>query len=280
MFKKTLKLASLLLLLVFSFIYTEKVFSKARESDPVMKEVLKLKKENDIKPKEPTILDDELILGISGLTINEKESYKKMKENDKFDEDKIVYETKLPKNSISKTYEYYIKQGNPSLKKVSIIFKVKDNDNLDNLLSLIAKEDITASFFIDGVWLEENIETAFSINNLGLEIYNLGYNGTYLKNMITTTNNLIESITLKDSNYCLNDEKNDEQKNICLDRKMHTIMSTIKNPSLKELKENLKKGAIISYDVSSFDESKLGIIVNTITSRGYDITSLNNLLKE
>lgn len=280
MFKKTLKLISLLCLLILSFVYTDKVFKSARASDPLMQEVMNYKNKTDIKAVEPIIKGDELVLGYCGISVNEKESYKKMKDIDKFDNKKIVYDKALPKNTISKTYDYYIRQGNPKNNNVSIIFKVDSNDNLNNLLSWIAKTNIEANFFVDGAWLEENIETAFSIVNLGSYIYNLGYNGKYSKSSISITNNMIESITLKDANYCLNENKNDEYKELCKKKNMHTITPTLVEPSISDLKENLVKGSIISFSASDVNISDLNLIIKTITSRGYKIKGLQKVISE
>lgn len=280
MFKNTLKLISLLCLLILSFVYTDKVFSSARASDPLMQEVMGYKDKTDVKAVEPIIKEDELVLGYCGVSINEKESYKNMKDNDKFDNKKIVYDKALPKNTISKTYDYYIKQGNPKNNNVSIIFKVDSSDNLDSLLSWIAKTNIEANFFVDGAWLEENIETGFSIVNLGSHIYNLGYAGEYSKSSISITNNMVESITLKDSNYCLNENKNDEYKEICKKKNMHSITPTMVEPNISQLKENLVKGAIISFDVNNINISDLNLMVKTITSRGYNIKGLSEVVSE
>ena len=280
MFKKTSKLLSLFFLLLISFVYTDKVFKEAKLNDPIMKEVISYKENNDIKPVEPIIKDDEIVLGFSGIIIDENKSYKKMKENDKFDKKNIVYENKFPNTTISKTYEYYIRQGNPSKKNVAIIFKVKDSNNIDSVLSLLNKNEIKANFFVDGAWLEKNVSDAFNINEYGNELYNLGYNGTYDKTMINVTNNLIESITLKDSLFCLNENKNDSEKEICKKKKMHTIYPTIINPTLIELKEKLVKGAIISYDLEEFDYSTVKLIKNIITSRGYTIEVLSKVVSE
>ena len=278
--KSASKLLGLFLLLLLSFIYTDKVFSEARNSDPVMKLVMSYKKENDVKPVEPKIKDDEMILGLSGLEVNARASYKNMKQDDKFSEDRIVYDTKLPENSISKNYEYYITQGNDSKELVSIIFRITSDDYVDKLLSLVAQTNVSVNFFVDGSWLEENVERAFSMNNLDAEIYNLGYDGAYDKSMISVTNNLIESITLKDSNLCLNVEKNDDDKELCAKRKMHTITPNIINPSISELKKKLNKGEMIVFDASEFDYNNFKLMVNTITSRGYEIVGLSDLIKE
>ena len=280
MFKTAGKLASLFMLLVLSFIYTDKVFSSVRESDPIMKEVIKYKKENDIKQIEPIINEDELILGYSGLVVNKDKSYKNMKEKNKFDEEKIVYDKKLPNNTITKTYEYYIKKGNPSKKNVALIFKINDSTNVEKLLNVLSKTNVIINFFVDGAWLEKNVEKAFSFVELGSEIYNLGYDGRYNKKYINVTDNLIESITLKDSLYCLNENKNDDEKSICSKRKMHTITPTIIEPSLLTLKEKLDEGVIISYDLKNFDMNKFILVINAITNKGYNITSLNKVLEE
>ncbi len=278
--KNTSKLISLFLLLLLSFIYTDKVFSEARNKDPIMQEVISYKNNNDILPIEPTINDNEMILGISGMVVNEKESYKNMKDDDSFDKNKIVYDKKPPKTSILNNYNYYIKKGNDKNNVASIIFKVTSDDNIDEILSLVAKTGVKVNFFIDGAYLEKNVETAFSMVNLNCEIYNLGYDGKYSKSMIGVTNNLIESITLKDSKYCLNEEKIDDYKKLCKSKKMYSILPTLIDPTILDLKENLEKGIIISYNLSNYNYNEFKLMINTITSRGYKIETLSKMLTE
>lgn len=279
MFKNTIKLVSLFLLLLLSFIYTDKVFNEARSNDPLMKEVISYKRAHDVKPVEPKIKDDEMILGMSGLIINKEKSYKNMKEDDSFNKQKLVYDKTKPNTSITKTYDYYITNG-ISKNMVSIIFKVNNSTNVSELLSILAKTNVTVNFFIDGSYLEKNVETAFSMVNLNSEIYNLGYDNKYSKSMISVTNNLIESITLKDSLFCLNSAKNDDYKDICASKKMLTISPTLVNPSITDLKKNLSKGVMIVYDLDEFDTSKFNFIINVIESRGYKIKGLSKLINE
>ena len=279
LFKNTIKLFSLFLLLLLSFIYTDKVFNEARGNDPLMKEVISYKKAHDVKPVEPKIKDDEMILGMSGLIINEEKSYKNMKEDDTFNKQKLVYDKKKPNTSITKTYDYYITNG-ISKNMVSIIFKVNNSTNVSELLSLLAKTNVTVNFFIDGSYLEKNVETAFSMVNLNSEIYNLGYDNKYSKSMISVTNNLIESITLKDSLFCLNEVKNDNYKDICASKKMLTLSPKLVNPSITDLKKNLSKGVMIVYDLDEFDTSKFNFIISVIESRGYKIKGLSKLINE
>lgn len=280
MFKKTFKLLGLFILLVLSFIYTDKVFSIARQKDPVMKKVMSFKRENDIPPTESVISGDEIVLGYAGLIVNAKESYKKMKPNDKFDKDKIVYEKKLPKISISNNYDYYIKNGNTNKNAVSIILKVNNTSSPSKILSYVKKVNASFNFFVDYAWISKNIEDAFNMVNLNQEIYNLGYDGVYSKNTILQTNNLIESITLKDASFCLNEDKNDLIKKMCSSKKMYSIVPTLISPSIVELKENLKKGMIIAYNIDDLSTNDIGVILKLITSRGYKIEGLSQLISE
>ncbi len=280
MLKNASKLFGLFILLVLSFVYTDKVFSSARASDPIMKEVMNYKKKNDVKPLEPVISGDEMVLGVSGLLVNEKESYSNMKEDGKFDEEKIVYDTKLPKTSISKTYDYYVKKGNTSKEYVSLIFKVEDNNNLTDIVKVASNYDVNVTFFVDGAWLEENTNEVFDLVEHGYEVYNLGYNGKYDKDFINQTNKILESITLLDSKYCLNEDKNDDYKEICKKKKMISLAPGIVDPSLSELKSSLAKGEMIVYDAKNFDASLLGMIDKSITSKGYEIVPLSKLIKE
>lgn len=279
MFKNTIKLVSLFLLLLLSFIYTDKVFNEARSNDPLMKEVISYKRAHDVKPVEPKIKDDEMILGMSGLIINKEKSYKNMKEDDSFNKQKLVYDKTKPNTSITKTYDYYITNG-ISKNMVSIIFKVNNSTNVSELLSILAKTNVTVNFFIDGSYLEKNVETAFSMVNLNSEIYNLGYDNKYSKSMISVTNNLIESITLKDSLFCLNSAKNDDYKDICASKKMLSLSPKLVNPNITDLKKNLSKGVMIVYDLDEFDTSKFNFIINVIESRGYKIKGLSKLINE
>lgn len=279
MLKKTTKLIIIIILLVFSFIFTEKVTQEAKENDPVMKKIKVYKKQNDVMPVEPVIKNSSIEIGMKGYVVNVNSSYKNMKEKNIFDENKIVKKEVLPDKSIKNNYSYYITRGNKMNKNVSIIFKIKDSKNLSKLISFSNNNDISINYFADGKWLSNNIEDMLTINNKS-RIYNLGYDDKYDKSSINITNTLIESITLKDSIFCLNDNKNDDYLEICEKNKMYSINPTLKNPSILKLKKGLSKGAIISFDLDIYDTSLLNILISTIKNKGYNIVSLDKLIKE
>lgn len=280
MFKNTIKLLSLFLLLIFSFIYTDKVFDEARKNDPLMKQVINYKKKNDKNVIEPTIKDDEIILGMSGLVVDAELSYKKMKSDDSFSKKNIVYKKKLPDNSITKNNKYYITKGNSNSKRVSVILKVSYKTNTNIIKKILTSSNYNLTFFIDNNFIDDNLDFVFSVINNGYEVYNYGLNGVYDKNSLSKYNKLIESMSLKKAVYCLNEEKNKESKNVCDLKKMYSIKPNIIDPDLSSLKRKISSGSIVSYDLDYFSLNDLLLSFKTITSRGYEIESLSTLLTE
>lgn len=276
--KKTIKLVSLFILVLISFIYTDKIFTMANNKDPVMKKIVKYKETNDILPVNAIIEDDTMTVGISGKIIDKKRSFKNM--NGDFNEENIIYIDKLPEISITNNYDYYISKKNTIKKEVSIIIKIKSNDNVDVLTNYLANNKVKLSVFIDGLWLENNMNKAFDIINSSSTIYNGGYNGKYDKNMIKVTNKLIKTITDNKNNFCLNESKNIDYKKICSSNKLPSIYPTLINPGLTEVKSKLDKGIIIMYDSDSINIKQLKSIVDFIKEKGYKIELLEDLLKE
>ncbi len=280
MFKNTIKLLSLFLLLIFSFIYTDKVFDEARKNDPLMKKVMNYKKKTDGNVIEPIIRDDEIILGMSGLVVDAELSYKKMKSDDKFNKKNVVYKKKLPDNSITKDNKYYITKGNGKNKKVSIILKVSNKTNINFVKSVILNSNYNLSFFIDSNFINDNLNLVYQIIDKGYEVYNYGINGAYNGKNILKYNKLIESMSLKKALYCLNEKKNEESKEACDSKKMYSIKPNIIEPDFSSLKKEISSGSIISYDMDYLSLNDLLLSFKVITSRGYEIEKLSTLLTE
>lgn len=280
MFKNTIKLLSLFLLLIFSFIYTDKVFDEARKNDPLMKKVMNYKKKTDGNVIEPIIRDDEIILGMSGLVVDAELSYKKMKTDDKFNKKNVVYKKKLPDNSITKDNKYYITKGNGKNKKVSIILKVSNKTNINFVKSVILNSNYNLSFFIDSNFINDNLNLVYQIIDKGYEVYNYGINGAYNGKNISKYNKLIESMSLKKALYCLNEKKNEESKEACDSKKMYSIKPNIIEPDFSSLKKEISSGSIISYDMDYLSLNDLLLSFKVITSRGYEIEKLSTLLTE
>ena len=81
-----------------------------------------------------------------------------MKKIGYFEESLITYENIYPNTSIYNNYNKYIIKGNTKNKQVSLIYILKNNNTLDNILNIIKNKNTTISFFIDSTFLNNNID--------------------------------------------------------------------------------------------------------------------------
>ena len=66
--------------------------------------------------------------------------------------------------------------GNKNHKNISLMFNVYwGTEYIENILSILNKYTIKATFFIGGSWVEDNYDMMFQIYSLGHEIGNHGY---------------------------------------------------------------------------------------------------------
>lgn len=92
---------------------------------------------------------------------------------------------------------------------------------------------------------------------------------------------IIKKIGKQKEGYCYAEIENESNLQICSLNKNYTIKPIFINENYtKNLKENLKPGAIISFEINDNLKKELPIIINYILSKGYKIDNLNNLLSE
>ena len=274
MLKKIFKISAVLLLVGFSFIYTEKVTLIARNSDPIMRAIKKEESNKKVSNVNPVINNDEYIMGINGCEIDVDKSYSKMRSVGEFKEELIVMkETSNDKDLTDK----YVIGGNNKEKKVSLIFIVnKDIDS--NLTNYINDKNLKVNYFIDGKYLEENMITVKFLSE-NSNIYYLGENEEYSDENMLYHNNLISMNGSNEPKYCFTSDKDNNTLKLCNDYDMVTIKSDIiKDNIYKRIKDKLNNGVIFAIDSDNTDEIKVSI--NYILSKGYNIISLEDLLSE
>lgn len=274
MLKKIFKISAVLLLVGFSFFYTEKVTLIARNSDPIMRAIKKEESNKKVSNVNPVINNDEYIMGINGCEIDVDKSYSKMRSVGKFKEELIVMkETSNDKDLTDK----YVIGGNNKEKKVSLIFIVnKDIDS--NLTNYINNKNLKVNYFIDGKYLEENMITVKFLSE-NSNIYYLGENEEYSDENMLYHNNLISMNGSNEPKYCFTSDKDNNTLKLCNDYDMVTIKSDIiKDNIYKRIKDKLNNGVIFAIDSDNIDEIKVSI--NYILSKGYNIISLEDLLSE
>ena len=277
---KVYQILGVIVLMLFSFYYTDKSIDIIRQTDPIMREIKATNKKYRTKSVSAKVKGNTVIPGLNGVDIDYNKSYKKMKKYGTYNESLTVFKETKPKVSINDTYDKYVISGNTEKRSVAVVFKVEKNSNVDQILNILEKENIDATMFIDGLWLENNLDRVMNRKNIEFEIlnYDSSYNEIYFKSAINYLNNVIGT----PAKYCYADYDNKEVIDLCQKLKLHTIIPTLKtgNFPYKEIKNKLSNASIISLPVNSSTEIELKVVIDYIKSKGYNIEKLDLLLSE
>ena len=280
--KKVIQVISVTLLMLFSFFYTNKSIELIRENDPIMKQIKETNMKYKVEPVNATIIGNKIIPGKSGKEIDYQKTYAKMKKYGTYNETLTVLKEIEPAISADDYYDKYIVQGNTERKNVSLVFKTDTTSNLLSILNILNQKNIPATFFVDGLLLENNTSLfeTMTQNNHELEI--LSYDNKYDEIYFDSALNYLSSITKREGKYCYAEYDQKEVIELCSKLKLHTIIPTVKTTTMpyKEIKDKLYNSAIISLPLSTITEEQLPAIIDYIKQKGYTFLSLEALLSE
>jgi len=273
--KNTLKIFGLITLMCFSFFYTEKVMTVVSEQDPLKIEIEEVANFYKINANEAIVTGDTIIPGNNGRVVNIDKSYKKMRKNNIFNNNMLVYDTLYPEYKLSDNLDKYIIKGSVNKKEVSIVFVITSDNNLARIINILDSKKIVGNFFVDYTYLNNNITEIRNYVNHNL----YSYQNEYTYDSLVISNNIIKRIANNVPSYCLSLEKNTNNLNVCSYNNMNTIIPSI-NGNLKELKVGLENGGIILFDTSINTVNELSYIIDFILGKGYNIVGLDKLLDE
>lgn len=278
--KKTFEAIGFLSLILFTFFYTSKITTVIKENDDILKQIKEIEDQYKIDPVNAIINNNTIIAGVSGSEIDIKESYKKMKKINSFNSNLLVYKELKPEISVLDYYDKYIIKSNKS--SISLVFLIEKDDEINDLLEILDKYKIKATFYTDGNWFENNNEKIIELIKMGHTVGNLGYNYSYKENGISWMNTIVTNIGKQNYTYCYTETENEEVLNICKNNKSYTIKPNIivKNNPLITIKNQLEKGSIISLKINNSTITELPLIIEYINSRNLNIINLEELLDE
>lgn len=264
--KKIIRYFSLLLLVCFSFFYTDRVINLINKNDPLMKQLSSVSEEYRVNPVPAIIEDNTIIPGIKGREIDIEKSYDKMKVAGVFRESALVYKDINPSSSLSNNKDKFVIKGNSIKNEVSIVLIVDSSNDIDDLkgfnnLSLFLNSSYINSTNIDK--LKEN------------EIYTYGKNGLYTDESLTSDSAIINNLSNNKSLYCLSKEKNRETLKVCNERNMYVVIPNIVG-DYSAIKKSLSKGSIILLN----SINNIDLVMKYINGKGYEVVTLSKLLEE
>lgn len=281
MLKNIYKCIGTLSLLLFSFYYTDRAVDIVKRNDPIMKKIVSVTSNYEIKPISATIDDETIVPGINGIAIDIDKSYEKMKQVNGYYESMLTFTEVVPDTTILNTYDKFIVKGNGTRSEVALLFKVDDVSNLEKIYKILLDKNVTATFFIDGEVIENNTELIYKIASDGYEIENFGYNDAYTKQMFDWTNNLIFSITNINPKFCYSEYNNYDILELCKSSNMYTVKPTVvtTNPFIT-IKNSISEGMIYSLDVNNETLKEIATTITYIKQKGYDLVNLNEIILE
>lgn len=245
-----------------------------------MKEIKSTAAKYTIDPIDAQIVGRNIISGKNGKTIDYEESYTKMKRYGTYNESLTTLKELSPVISIKDNYDKYIVSGNKNNRNIALVFPVKENKDITPILTILDKKNVSATFFIDGAYLEKNILTIKNIKNHEIEI--LSYNNEFEETYIKTSLSYLNSLTNKPPKYCYTKNNNLEVLNICKNLKLHTIKPTLtlEKNIYSEIKNNLSNSIIISIEPNIYTEKELSPTIDYLKKKGYNIITLDSVIKE
>lgn len=280
--KPYLTVIGICLLTVFSFYYTNKLIEFSKSKDPIMIEIMKNKDDYNKLSIDALINNNYITPGSEGLEVDVDKSYTKMKKLGKYNDNLYVYDVVKPTISIKDNYNKFVINGNTTKKEVSLIFKVNDLKNIENINKILFNNNVSATFFIDGNIKDDDINILKILDESNNYFGNLGYNKKYSIKTIKYTNALLDRIDDDNHNYCYVEKDDINVLKTCSEVKMYTIKPMVVSNifPFTYIKQNLENGKIFLLDTNSYTIKQLELIIKYVKQKGYDFVTLEEILDE
>lgn len=272
-----------------------------KQGDPLYQVIEKNAPKYDVQPSNAKI--DQVwkaMPGYNGLRVDIPSSYKNMKKNGQFQEDKLVFEQVKPKVHLKDLPPSPIYRGHPDKPMVSFAINVAwGNEYLSQMLAVLKKHNVSASFFLEGNWVKKNPEVAKMIAEAGHEIGNHSYSHPDLKRMsaertrqeILKTNEVIEATTEVKCKWFAppSGSYRDETVKIAADLNMKTIMWTVdtidwQKPSpetiLDRVLGKIGNGSIVLMHPTDSTAKSLDRLITQIEKKNLSIGTISELMNE
>ncbi|MBS4177074.1 polysaccharide deacetylase family protein [Lederbergia citrea] len=238
--------------------------------------------------------------GYNGIKVDIDSSYQKMKKGKVFDERKLVFIQVPPKVHLKDLPPSPIFRGHQEKPMVSFLINVAwGNEYLPKMLETLKRNNIHATFFLEGRWVKENPDLAKMIADSGHELGNHSYSHPNMKILgaakireeITKTNEIIEATTGKKVTWFgpPSGALRDETVEIAHSLKMRTVMWTVdtidwQKPSphvlIQRVTSKVHPGAMILMHPTEPTAQALEKLILELKTRNLKIATVSKLMDE
>ncbi|QAY65641.1 polysaccharide deacetylase family protein [Paenibacillus protaetiae] len=238
------------------------------------------------------------IPGYNGIEVDVEQTYEKTLQSGSTRDIQYVYKEIPPAISLRDLGPLPIYKGNPNKKMISFMINVAwGNEYLDSILDTLDREQVKATFFLDGSWLKKNPELAKKIQERGHELSNHAYshpnmsqlNRAQQNEQIMKTESLLKS-TLGVTNHWFAPPSGDFNQltvQVAAEQKLMTVMWTIdtvdwKKPSpewiVNKITSKLEPGALILMHPTASSSAALPAMIKAAKQKGYAIGTVSDTL--
>jgi probable sporulation protein (polysaccharide deacetylase family) len=273
----------------------------AKQQDPLYLEIEKRAPEFEVPPQNAEIHKIwRKTPGYNGLKVNIEASYNKMKKIGKFDKNKLVFEQIPPKIHLKDLPPEAIYRGHPDKPMVAFIINVAwGNEYIPDMLEVLKKHKVKATFFLEGRWAKENPDLAKMIADAGFEVGNHSYSHPDMKTLsnerireqLVKTNEIIEATTGVQPTLFAppSGSYRHDVVEIASQLKMETIMWSVdtidwQRPEphvlIQRVMNKIHPGAMILMHPTSSTAKALETLIINIQQKKYIISNVSTLLNE
>ena len=269
------------ILICFSFYYTDSAVNIVKKNDPIMKELIKVSSEYEVLPVDATLIDNNIIPGISGTKLDIDASYSSMKRFGKFNSSLLKFIEVEPAISIINSYDKYIISGNKSKRNAFLIFKMNNTSYIEEILTILISNNVEATFFLDFDTIVSSPDVLALLNKGKQNIELLGKNN-YKETDLMMVGRTLRKLNKNNARFCYLENEDKSVLDICSKHKLYTVIPSIltNNYSYSDVKYKLSNGSIIKLDNNINTVRELKYIIRYIKQKGYCIKNLNEMLKE
>lgn len=208
-----------------------------------------------------------------------------------------IYKDLPPAVSLDDLGAHPIYRGNPDKKMISLMINVAWGDEyLPSMLETLKKENVFATFFLDGTWLSKNLETAKAIGAAGHELSNHAYSHKNMSELsrsraeeeIRKTENLLKRIGVKNKLFAPpSGDYDQETVEIAYQMKLRTVLWTIDTVDwmkpapedvIRKVTGKLEPGAMILMHPTSASMLSLEAIIKDAKKKGYALGTVSELI--
>ncbi|MDD2409574.1 MAG: hypothetical protein PHD03_02510 [Bacilli bacterium] len=254
---KFLKYFLLIILVVFSFYFTEKIMIYMENKNPIMQEINQKEMLYRIEPVNAIIKDNTIVPGVDGKVVNKRKSLLKMEDFGSFNETFLIYKYEKPKISLDNNKDKIIIKGNPSKRMISFILEEYSNA-VDYFIQNKIKYNIIA-----------NLKTDLSLNREYL-------NGEKIKEKASDLNSVLNKNKVN-SKICIINYSNIEY---CKEKKYYIINPMIKtSTNINFILKNINSGSMILIKKNTSLEN-IKLILSEIRKQDLNIVYVSELISE